>query len=74
MISEQARENGATCAREDEAQSVADLQNASSSVKVQQPAVQALQFVPSSHMPSLRGKGTHKVPPRDKSVIRLPSF
>jgi hypothetical protein len=36
-----------------------------------QPAIQPLNFVPN---PALRGKGTHKVPPRDKSVIRLPSY
>ncbi|MEY3134633.1 MAG: Ribosomal protein methylthiotransferase RimO, partial [Pseudomonadota bacterium] len=65
MISEQARENGATCAREDEAQSVADQQNAS---------VKPLQFVPNPQLPAMQGKGLHKVPPRDKSVIRLPSY
>ena len=65
MISEQARENGATCAREDEAQSVADQQNAS---------VKPLAFVPNPQLPAMTGKGLHKVPPRDKSVIRLPSY
>jgi len=74
MISDQARENGATCAREEEAQSVAELQNAVAALSVQSQAIKPLQFVPSAHMPTLRGKGTHKVPPRDKSVIRLPSF
>ena len=65
MISEQARENGATCAREDEAQSVADQQNAN---------VKPLKFVPNLQLPAMTGKGLHKVPPRDKSVIRLPSY
>ena len=65
MISEQARENGATCAREDEAQTVADQQNAT---------VKPLTFVPNPQMPAMTGKGLHKVPPRDKSVIRLPSY
>ena len=65
MISEQARENGASCAREDEAQSVADQQNA---------AVKPLTFVPNPQLPAMTGKGLHKVPPRDKSVIRLPSY
>ncbi len=65
MISEQARENGATCAREDEAQSVADQQNA---------AVKPLTFMPNPQLPAMTGKGLHKVPPRDKSVIRLPSY
>jgi uncharacterized radical SAM protein YgiQ len=65
MISDQARENGATCAREDEAQTVADQQNAT---------VKPLTFVPNPQMPAMTGKGLHKVPPRDKSVIRLPSY
>ncbi len=69
MISEQARENGATCAREDEAQSVADQQNASFKA-VEKP----LQFVPNPNLPAMTGKGQHKVPPRDRSVIRLPSY
>ena len=65
MISDQARENGATCAREDEAQSVADQKNAQ---------VKPLKFVPNPQMAAMTGKGLHKVPPRDKSVIRLPSY
>ncbi len=115
MISDQAREQGATCAREEEAQAVADGENQK---------VQPLRFVPNAATGSprsarddekepadssfpvtarseatrqssvsvtasearqssttlaeppslLRGKGTHKVPPRDKSVIRLPSY
>jgi uncharacterized radical SAM protein YgiQ len=84
--SEQATAQGATCAREDEAQAVADAQNASNAlpgtVPVTPPspatpatpaavASQPLTFVPN---PALRGKGTHKVPPRERSVIRLPSY
>jgi uncharacterized radical SAM protein YgiQ len=89
MISDQAREQGATCAREEEAKDVADAHNAqnveadlSAAVAqartvqaaiqpIIQPIIQPLNFVPN---PALRGKGTHKVPPRDKSVIRLPSY
>ena len=85
MISDQAREQGATCAREEEAKDVADAHNAQnveadlSAAVAQartvqaaiQPIIQPLNFVPN---PALRGKGTHKVPPRDKSVIRLPSY
>ncbi|OYU45331.1 MAG: YgiQ family radical SAM protein, partial [Burkholderiales bacterium PBB4] len=92
MISDQAREQGATCAREEEAKEVAEGENQK---------VQTLKFVPNAANSSasiagrpaptdkpvgasllaintgaslLRGKGTHKVPPRDKSVIRLPSY
>ena len=95
MISDQAREQGATCAREEEAKNVAHGENQK---------VQTLKFVPNAANNStaaiagrpvptekpvdagpsllaintgaslLRGKGTHKVPSRDKSVIRLPSY
>ena len=70
MISEQARENGATCEREEEAQSVADAQNAAQVL----PLVKPLKFVPNPNLPVMHGKGLHKVPPREKSVIRLPSY
>ncbi|PUE10507.1 YgiQ family radical SAM protein [Limnohabitans sp. T6-20] len=125
MISDQAREQGATCAREEEAQAVADGENqktqplkfvpnatgaARSSTRLQGQAptgggastasaqastgqsaiavaplasseatdsswerAPAREGIPASPSP-LRGKGTHKVPPRDKSVIRLPSY
>lgn len=65
MVSEQAKAQGETCAREDEANSVADAANAAN------PAIKPIAFVPN---PALQGKGTHKVPPRDRSVIRLPSY
>ena len=135
MISDQAREQGATCAREDEAKAVADGENqkvqplkfvpnatagATTSIRLQgqaptgtqtlgaspapsgaqtlgaSPALLAGQFSGATQVPvgeqgvslweraparegiatspELRGKGTHKVPPRDKSVIRLPSY
>ena len=141
MISDQAREQGATCAREEEAKAVADGENqkvqplrfvpnasqgatasirlqgqaptgeastgdtpsgapllASASIRSQGQAptgeaskgeadrgatgVQAassLERAParegvSAIADQLRGKGTHKVAPRDKSVIRLPSY
>jgi uncharacterized radical SAM protein YgiQ len=57
--SEQAAEQGATCAKEDGAAEPAN------------PAIQPLTFVPN---PALYGKGSVKVPPRDRSVIRLPSY
>lgn len=65
MVSEQAKAQGASCAREDEAQAVADQANAAN------PAIKPLTFVPN---PALTGKGSHKVPPRDRTVIRLPSY
>jgi uncharacterized radical SAM protein YgiQ len=74
MISEQARENGATCERENEAQTVADQQNASQALTQVLPQVKPLKFVPNPNLPVMNGKGLHKVPPRNKSVIRLPSY
>ena len=74
MVSDQAREQGQSCAREDEAHAVADAQNAqatSGGAAAPLRAEQPLQFVSN---PALRGKGTHKVPPRERSVIRLPSY
>ena len=94
MISDQARELGASCAREDEAQAVAEGENQK---------VQPLKFVPNASQKGtpiagrpaptekpvtagasplaisagaelLRGKGSFKVPPRERSVLRLPSF
>ena len=64
MVSEQAKAQGQSCAREDEAQQVAARDQAAG-------AVQPLNFVPN---PAWRGKGNFKVPPRDRSVIRLPSY
>ncbi len=73
MISEQAKSNGASCAREDEAQAVANQENAKASLSNLK-TEQTLQFVSNPNMPALKGKGLHKVPPRDRSVIRLPSY
>ncbi|CAN7498773.1 YgiQ family radical SAM protein [Variovorax sp. LjRoot290] len=68
MVSEQAKANGATCAKEDEAEAVAAAAQAAASVN---PAIKPLNFVPN---PALQGRGKLKVPPRDRSVIRLPSY
>ena len=73
MVSEQAAAQGETCAREDEARAVADAANAKSAVQasVKKSTVAPLNFVPN---PALQGKGKLKVPPRDRSVIRLPAY
>ena len=75
MVSDQAKAQGETCAREDEAQAVADAQTlvVSASTKKSDPGftTSPLQFVPN---PALQGKGKLKVPPRERSVIRLPSY
>jgi uncharacterized radical SAM protein YgiQ len=79
MISEQALEQGESCARNDEARAVADEVNsktASKGSKAVKGAVggkteSPLLFQPN---PSLPVKGKLKVPPRDRSVIRLPSY
>lgn len=68
MVSEQAKANGATCAKEDEAQAVAAAAEAAASVN---PAIKPLNFVPN---PALQSRGRLKVPPRERSVIRLPSY
>jgi uncharacterized radical SAM protein YgiQ len=94
--SQQAAEQGATCAREDEAQAVAQAAMAgvasaaaqattaagaapvaptsgstTASAAPASRAVQPLTFVPN---PALAAKGKIKVPPRERSVIRLPSY
>jgi uncharacterized radical SAM protein YgiQ len=79
MVSDQAREQGATCAREDEAQQVATLAEAQAVGQRAQEAracapsmaIQPLNFVPNA---SNRQAMKIQVPPRDRSVIRLPSF
>ena len=79
MISEQALEQGESCARNDEARAVADEVNSKTAAKSSK-AVKGgvggktespLLFQPN---PSLQVKGKLKVPPRDRSVIRLPSY
>jgi len=80
MISDQAREQGATCAREDEATEVAvKAESAGSPVvakAVANPAIKPLTFVANPNLPSTvqTAQGKIKVPPRDRSVIRLPSY
>ena len=72
MVSEQAKAQGETCAREDEANAVADAANAKAGAKTDAGfTVSPLNFVPN---PAFQGKGAFKVPPRDRSVIRLPSY
>jgi uncharacterized radical SAM protein YgiQ len=76
MVSDQAKANGATCAKEDDANIVAaDAEVAGAKALAQlrarsalaNPAIQPITFVAN---PSVK----LKVPPRDRSVIRLPSF
>jgi uncharacterized radical SAM protein YgiQ len=68
MVSEQAKANGATCAKEDEAEAVARAAEAGTAVN---PAIKPLTFMPN---PALAQRAKLKVPPRDRSVIRLPSY
>jgi uncharacterized radical SAM protein YgiQ len=72
MVSDQAKAQGETCAREDEANAVADAANAQAGAKADAGfTVSPLNFVPN---PAFQGKGKLKVPPRERSVIRLPAF
>ncbi|MGJ7613665.1 MULTISPECIES: YgiQ family radical SAM protein [unclassified Variovorax] len=76
MVSEQAKANGATCAKEDEAEAVAKAAEAAASgapilASVVNPAIKPLTFMPN---PALVSRAKIKVPPRDHSVIRLPSY
>ena len=72
--SEQAAEQGSSCSKEDASKSIASessrtgatAQNATEEVQI---PVQALRFVPN---PALAAK--RRPPPRERSVIRLPSF
>ncbi|MGA0007415.1 MAG: YgiQ family radical SAM protein, partial [Burkholderiaceae bacterium] len=73
MVSEQAALQGGSCAREEEAQAKAGAANAAADSGVSgDPRVKPLVFMPSPTTTSRTGKV--KVPPRDKSVIRLPSY
>ncbi len=63
--SEQAQAQGESCSKDDPAAQA----TASQAPASQGQAVQTIQFVPN---PSLKGKGGR--PPRDRTVIRLPSF
>ncbi len=72
MVSEQAKAQGETCAREDEANAVAEAVNAQAGGKAEAGfTVSPLNFVPN---PAFQGKGKLKVPPRERSVIRLPAY
>ncbi|KQX21294.1 YgiQ family radical SAM protein [Variovorax sp. Root434] len=73
MVSDQAKANGATCAKEDEAEAVAKAAEAAGSAagSIVNPAIKPLNFVPN---PALAVRARIKVPPRDHSVIRLPSY
>lgn len=79
MISEQAFEQGQSCARNDEARAVADAANARSAAGQSVAGVESpLVFQPNPALdPALKGmggRGKVRVPPRDRSVIRLPSY
>ncbi|MCS4509003.1 YgiQ family radical SAM protein [Xylophilus ampelinus] len=76
MVSDQAKANGATCAKEDEAQAAASDAEAAGAralaairarTAVSDLAAKPIAFVAN---PSVK----LKVPPRDRSVIRLPSY
>ncbi|MFZ3139598.1 YgiQ family radical SAM protein [Polaromonas sp.] len=79
--SEQAAEQGSTCAKEDGAKAATETIAAGalpasatgqSGLKNEvNPAIRPLTFFPN---PALYGKGSVKVPPRDRTVIRLPSY
>ena len=88
--SELAAENGATCAKDDEAKATAAAAEAQGAIKsgavrvdstgvngqkASQPDVNAA-IAPLTFFanPALAGKSKLKVPPRDRSVIRLPSY
>ena len=73
MVSEKAALQGGSCARQEEAQTKAGAANAAAYSGVSgDPRVKPLVFMPSSTTTSRTSKV--KVPPRDKSVIRLPSY
>ncbi|RYZ11767.1 MAG: YgiQ family radical SAM protein [Comamonadaceae bacterium] len=94
MVSDQAKANGATCAKEDEAAAVAVSAEAAGSPAVAlalgraggegvavelsagiaadaNPSIRPLTFVPN---PALAARSRIQVPPRERSVIRLPSY
>ena len=72
MVSDQAKSQGQSCAREDEANAVAEVANAQAGANAKPGfTVSPLNFVAN---PALQGKGKLKVPPRERSVIRLPSY
>ena len=64
--SEQATQQGSSCAKEDGEKAGSDGAPLSAN-----PAIKTLVFMPN---PALQSRAKLKVPPRDRSVIRLPSF
>ncbi|QDL54512.1 YgiQ family radical SAM protein [Rhodoferax aquaticus] len=84
--SEQAAEQGTTCAKEDEAKQVAENATKEGAARAGLAAlkletgttgevnasIKPLTFMANPSLPS--GKGKLRVPPRDRSVIRLPSY
>ena len=78
MVSEQAQARGASCEVSSDATPSASASvvtpvggvNAQAQATAM-PTEQTLTFVPP---PTWRGKGAHKQPPRERSVIRLPSY
>ncbi len=64
MVSEQAKAQGQSCARDEEAKSKAEADNRQVTAQVQK-----VQFVPNPALKAAPGK-----PPRDRTVIRLPSY
>ena len=78
MVSDQARAQGETCAREDEAQAVADAENGKPKpIKfVANPALRRASPLPGegSVSPRQTASSLAKPPPRERSVIRLPSY
>ena len=69
--SEQATAQGGSCSKENAPDLIADGADSTgaTSQKDPNPAIRPLQFVPN---PALQSR--NKLPPRDKSVIRLPSY
>jgi uncharacterized radical SAM protein YgiQ len=74
MSADLAREQGGSCVKDGETGAVdvtASINGQVSSTLDANPAIKPLTFVPN---PALQSKSKLKVPPRDKSVIRLPSY
>jgi len=77
MISDQAREQGASCAREEEAAEVAANAEANAAQVSRPSNVKPLKFVPNPALAlssASRNEAKIKVPPRERSVIRLPAY
>ncbi len=83
MVADAAKELGASCARDDEAKVVAEAATSTAKLTASvtatskiNPAIKPLTFVANPNLPSTlqTAQGKIKVPPRDRSVIRLPSY